>query len=276
LRRAQEELEQRVEVRTADLRTANLKLQKVLEERRRLENELLEIAENERRCIGFDLHDDLGQKLTGASFMIKGLEHKLAAEHHPGAADAARIQNLIDQIISHTHNLARQFSSLEATGEDLCAVLRSLAANVKKMFDISCEVRTCETPPDLPGNTLLQLQKITQEAVNNAVKHGKATRVWIALAREEGHLVLTIRNNGAPFSPPAGPTKRMGLRIMNYRANTVGASLDIKPEKEGTLVCCSLPLNGTTHTTRRSLQGRKARRSGMHEFDPQPSVSEQP
>src|SRR5436305_402481 len=82
LRRGGEERTLRDEKRTTDLRAANLKLQNVIEERKRLENELLEIAENERRRIGFDLHDDLGQKLTGVSLMLKGLEQRLATEHH--------------------------------------------------------------------------------------------------------------------------------------------------------------------------------------------------
>src|SRR5512133_463244 len=112
LRQAHEELEIRVEQRTADLREANLKLKNVIEERRRLENELLEIAENERRRIGFDLHDDLGQKLTGASLMLKGLEQRLANAHQPYVEEARKIQRLIDEIIRHTHNLAHQFSSL--------------------------------------------------------------------------------------------------------------------------------------------------------------------
>src|SRR5207247_10016167 len=101
LRRAHEELELRVEKRTADLKAANLKLHKMLEERRRLENELLEIAENERRRIGFDLHDDLGQKLTGAGFMAKGLQRRLEEDDHPCAQEAGKVHALIEEITQH-------------------------------------------------------------------------------------------------------------------------------------------------------------------------------
>src|SRR5207244_11857961 len=106
LSRANEELELRVEKRTADLKAANFKLQNLLEERRRLETELLEIAENERKRIGFDLHDDLGQRLTGLMLMLKGLERKLSTDGHACAADARKVLSLVQEVIEHTHNLA--------------------------------------------------------------------------------------------------------------------------------------------------------------------------
>src|SRR5262249_49401035 len=139
LQHVHEELEMRVEQRTAALKTAYRKLENVIEERKRLENELLEIAENERRSIGFDLHDDLGQKLTGLSLMVKGLEQRLLTERHSSAEDAGKIHDLISELIQHTHNLAHQFSSLDADGDDLAVVLRGLAGNVKRMFGIHCE-----------------------------------------------------------------------------------------------------------------------------------------
>src|SRR4051812_21980399 len=126
LRRAHEELELRVEERTAILHDTNVKLKHVIQERHRLETELLEIAENECRRIGFDLHDDLGQKLTGASMMVKGLEQQLAAQKHPLAANAARVGALIEEVANRTHNLASEFTALSAEGKDLLSALRHL------------------------------------------------------------------------------------------------------------------------------------------------------
>lgn len=243
LLRAHEELEVRVEQRTADLRAANLQLENVIEQRKRLENELLEIAENERRRIGFDLHDDLGQKLTGVSMMLKGLEQRLRAEQHPCVPEACKIQTLIDEIIHHMHNLARQISSLDIKGDDLPTVLRGLAGNVKKMFEIPCVFDTRGTLPQLQPTATIQLYKIAQEAVSNAIKHGKATQVSIGLSRHEEQLIMTVKNDGLPFVQPAAANTRMGLRIMNYRANTIGARLEIKSlNKSGTIVTCTLPV----------------------------------
>jgi signal transduction histidine kinase len=251
LRRAQEELEMRVESRTADLQAANRKLQNVIEERKRLENELLEIAENERRRIGFDLHDDLGQKLAGVSLMAKGLEQRLAAERHACAPDAQRLQSLVEEIVDHTHNLARQFSSLDVHGDKLPGVLRELAANVQRMFPISCSFSLKGHIPTLPQNTTVQLYKICQEAVSNSIKHGKASKVFISLAVSNDALNLTIKNDGMPFSRPP-PGSRMGLRIMNYRASTIGATLNIESlKKKGTILTCSLPLGDNGRPTRR-------------------------
>lgn len=254
LRRTHEELEVRVERRTADLKAANLKLENVIEERKRLENELLEIAENERRRIGFDLHDDLGQKLTGMALMMKGLERKLANEGHACVEDAGRIHSLMDDIIRHTHNLARQFSSLDVKGDDLPTVLEGLAASVTKLFETDCAFALKDRPPALPQHTTIQLYKIAQEAVSNAVKHGKASRVAISLESKDGHLVLTIDNDGLPFSVPSGKSSRMGLRIMRYRANTIGATLEVKAQgKSGTVVSCSLPVDAHSKIVRQSI-----------------------
>ncbi len=242
LRRAHGELEVRVRQRTADLNATIEKLHHVMEERRRLENELLEIAENERRRIGFDLHDDLGQKLAGVSLMVKGLERQLAAQGHSSAGQAAKIHALLTEITGRLHTLAHQFSSLDAQGDNLPGLLEGLAGNVKRMFEIPCVFESRGAIPGMPPNTALQLYKIAQEAVSNAIKHGQARQVRIRLARGPARLSLTIRNDGRPFVPPVDAKKGMGLRIMKYRAHTIGAELEIRPLRRiGTLVTCLCP-----------------------------------
>ena len=256
LRRAHEELELRVEQRTADLKAANQKLQELLEERKRLETELLEIAENERRRIGFDLHDDLGQKLTGVLLISRALEQRLARENHRELEEVRRVCELIEGTVHHTHNLAHHFSSIDATGGDLVEVLNGLAATVEKMFGIPCELTFKGEVPELPQNTSAQFYKIAQEAISNAIKHGKASCVWLSVHIHSERLVFAVRNDGVPFSPPANPKARMGLRTMNYRANTIGATFEIKPNHHnGTIVTCVLPLKKPVKTHRNGSNG---------------------
>src|SRR5205085_9650994 len=113
LRRAHDELEMRVQQRTAELKTANASLQAAIQERKRLEHELLEITEKERRRIGLDLHDDLGQKLSGIALMTKGLELRLSKGRATEAKDAAKIHNFIQQAISHTRDVAQHLATLD-------------------------------------------------------------------------------------------------------------------------------------------------------------------
>jgi signal transduction histidine kinase len=263
LSKARAELEERVLERTAELAAANGELQNQMNERKRLENELLEIAENERRRIGFDLHDDLGQKLMGVSLLLKALETNLSHKRLPEADDTRKVQTLIHQVINHTHNLAHCFSSLDSEGEDLAAQLHKLTATVRKTFQISCRFRKVGEIPLLPADATLQLYKVAQESVSNAIKHGKATQVLLLLARRGDELVLRIKNNGVPFPVERGPSNRLGLRIMNYRAHLVGGSLEIQPNGNcGTLVICAFRCTNRQKPGRRqpdSIQGLQAR-----------------
>ena len=243
LRRAHDELEERVQRRTIALKAANEKLEAAILERKRLEQELLEITEKERRRIGLDLHDDLGQKLSGLAFMTKGLELKLAKERLAQAHEAAKIHSLVEQAMNHTRELAHDLATVEAKAADLPAALNDLAAHAGRMFEISCRFDQKGDIPPLEPSVTNQLYKIAQEAITNAIKHGKAKRVGISLADGSNSVVLTIQNNGRPFPDLKSRSTGMGLRIMNYRASLIGASLEIKGTgPNGTLVTCSVPV----------------------------------
>jgi len=244
LRRAHDELEARIQQRTAELRTANDKLQASITERRRLEHELLEITDKERRRIGLDLHDDLGQKLSGIALMIKGLELRLIKQDASVAKEAGKIHSLVQQAMSHASDLAHDLATLDRKGSDLPAALKDLAEHARELFAITCRFKVDGEIPPLEPHTVGELYKIAQEAVTNAIKHGKAKKVGISLTNGSDRLVLTIQNDGLPFPDLNSQHTGMGLRIMNYRASLIGASLEVKGIAKGTRVTCSLPLEG--------------------------------
>jgi len=243
LRRAHDQLETRVQERTAALKLANARLETAISERKRLEHELLEITEKERRRIGLDLHDDLGQKLSGVALMIKGLEVRLAKKKDLEAQEAAKIHALVQQTMNHASDLAHDLGTLDFNESDLPGALNGLAVRAKELFDISCRFKAEGTIPPLEPAVVGQLYKIAQEALTNAIKHGKAKRVGISLANGSDKIVLTIQNDGRPFPDMRSGSTGMGLRIMNYRASLIGASLEIKGKGvNGTLVSCVCPV----------------------------------
>lgn len=245
LRRSHEELENRVRERTRDLSAANTQLQAALIERRRLEHELLDITEKERRRIGLDLHDDLGQKLSGIALMAKGLQLKLAKQGLSDSREAGKIHKLIEQAMDHASNVAHDLATLDIKQNDLPEALRALARHAKDSFRIACQVKSDEAIPSLDSNVVRQLYKITQEALTNAIKHGKTRKVGIALENDSRRISLTIRNDGVPFPSVVSQNAGMGLRIMNYRANLIDASIEIKPGKsDGTVITCQVPIAG--------------------------------
>jgi signal transduction histidine kinase len=245
LRRVYAELEVRVQERTAELKTANARLQAAIAERRRLEFELLEITEKERRRIGLDLHDDLGQQLSGLALMTKGLQLKLAKRRARETSDAARIHNLVQQTMTYARDLAHDLAMLDLKGDDLPAALDGLARHAEKLFKISCRFEVAGATPPLEPNVASQLYKITQEAVTNAIKHAKTKAIGIRLASGANELILTVQNDGLPFPNLKGHATGMGLRIMNYRASLIGASLEVRGDGlQGTCVICSVPLEG--------------------------------
>jgi signal transduction histidine kinase len=211
-------------------------------ERKHLEQQILEISEREQRRIGQDLHDGLGQHLTGIELMTQSLEQKLAAKAKPEAGQAAKIAQHVRDAIRQTRSLARGLSPVEMDANGLMSALHELAGNVQNMFRVECVFR-CDKPVLVEENTVAtHLFRIAQEAVSNAVKHGKASRVEIALNALPNELTLAVKDNGSGIPADVGHAKGMGLRIMQYRAAVVGGSLTVQGKPNGgTTVVCSIP-----------------------------------
>jgi signal transduction histidine kinase len=205
-----------------------------------LEKEVLEISNREQTRIGQDLHDGLGQHLTGITFLTRALENRLASQALPEASNAAEIGKLVLQALSQTRSLARGLFPVELEASGLVAGLRELAGTVEKMFDISCTV-DCEEDVDVQDRSAqTHLFRLAQEAVNNSVKHGKAKKVQISLKSADDKYVLSISDDGAGLPADGPKLKGLGLRIMNYRAQKVGGTLEIDPvHPRGTLIRCT-------------------------------------
>jgi len=243
LKAAHDELEMRVEERTAELAEALKILRAEMGERKRLEREVLEISASEKRRIGQDLHDGLGQLLTGVTFMSKLLEQKLASKSVPEASDAAEISKLVKQAIAQTRSLARGLCPVDMDRDGLMSALRELASNVEELFGVACRFR-CDKPVLIDDNSVAtNVYYIAQEAVNNAVKHGQPKSVCISLASaKDGQAELTVRDDGSGLLEDLDKSKGMGLHIMNYRARTIGGSVDIRrADPNGTVVRCLFP-----------------------------------
>jgi PAS domain S-box-containing protein len=214
-------------------------------ERKVLEEKILEISAREQRRIAQDLHDGLGQHLTGIAFMSKVLEQKLSDQSLPEAVEAAKIVRMVNQAIDNTRELARGLHPVAAEPLGLVSALKKWANEVEELFHIDCNFR-CPKPLLIhDANVATNLYRIAQEAVNNAIRHGKSGHIVIGLSSKSGTGTLTIRDDGDGF--PKKPTTQpgVGLSIMNYRADMVGGSLKVQPnEDRGITVTCMFPIRG--------------------------------
>src|SRR5579859_1447960 len=211
-------------------------------ERRRLEKEILEISDKERRRLGQDLHDGLCQHLAGIELMSQVLHQKLLTRSKAEANRASEIARYVREAISQTRSLARGLAPVTLESEGLASALQELAANTEKMFNISCQIQ-CQGPlGNVPSATATHLYRIAQEAVSNAIRHGKATVVVVDLFSKGGQLLLKVFDNGSGFSKEAPRSQGMGLRIMRYRAGMIGGVLSFAPNPAGgALVTCLVP-----------------------------------
>jgi len=212
-------------------------------ERKRLEKEIIEISNREQQRIGQDLHDGLGQELTGIELMCQVLEQKLAAKSPAESRPAGEIAHHIREAISHTRQLARGLSPVELEINGFMSALHELTAQVQKLFRIECHFE-CPEPVLIRDNTAAtHLYRLVQEAINNAVRHGRAKRVMIALKPDGDKIELTVTDNGAGVSGEAKKPTGMGLHTMKYRAGIVNATLDVRFTGAGTTVMCRFSKN---------------------------------
>lgn len=208
-------------------------------ERKKLEHLVLEISTEEQQRIGRDLHDSLGQELTGIAFLAEVLQKSLASQQHARAADAAEIVSLVNQAIDHTRALVRGLCPVNLEDEGLMNALSQLAESVKDLHGVRCEFICPMRVLIADHHTATHLYYITNEAVTNALRHGKPRRIIITLKAAGDRGLLTVADDGAGISDKKKTGHGRGILIMHYRARMIGGSCDItsKPGQETTVSC---------------------------------------
>jgi signal transduction histidine kinase len=226
------ELENRVRERTAALTQE-------IAERERLEKAVLEIGRQERTRIGQELHDGLGQYLTGTALAGKILADKLELRQAGEAADARKVVEFVEEAIEQTRELAKGLLLAEIERHNLAAELSELAGTAEAQFHIACVFRSHGEIELSASDVATHLYRIAQEAVRNAVHHARARGIEITLTAENAGLALSISDDGIGLPAPELRGQGLGLRIMAHRAAIIGANFTIEtPPEGGTLIMC--------------------------------------
>ena len=211
-------------------------------ERRVLEREILEIAGREQLRIGSDLHDGLGQDLTGVALMLRSVVAQLRKENSATRGDVEDIISLVNGAIESTRAMARGLAPVGADRGGLIAGLQSMAVRGMERYGVRAHFNTSlKEPLTLDDGAATHLYRIAQEAFTNAIRHGRVTQVSIDLATADGILALSVQDNGRGFDE-RNVSNGMGMKLMRYRAQMLGGDVTIaNHEGSGVIVRCTCP-----------------------------------
>ena len=236
LQRAHNELERRVQERTAALERTNAKLRQAMEQRQMLEKQSLRITEQERARISQDLHDSLCQELAGTAFLLKSRARAIEAQSRVAADSLVEAADTVNANAQMARELARGLHPIEIAASGLPSALRELCSRMSS--DVSCR---CDCPRSLriDQNVAVNLYRIAQEALTNSLKHAKASEITVCLERTNGAILLTVKDDGQGKSRGG---RGLGTLTMEYRANAIGGTLRVEStQRRGTSVTCRVP-----------------------------------
>jgi signal transduction histidine kinase len=213
-----------------------------ISERKELQRQVLEVAAEEDRRIGQELHDHVGQELTALVLMADTVGETLRERSAPEAKLLEKITGRLQDVLKHVRAVSRGLLPVDMDADGLTSALAELAHNVSATTKkVDC---TFEIPLPVPltdNHTATQLYHIAQEAVANAVRHSQAQTIRIRLKPDDGNVTLTVVDDGLGLGSVPVNSAGVGLRIMKHRAELIGAKLSVAPgETRGTQVTCTV------------------------------------
>jgi PAS domain S-box-containing protein len=192
---------------------------------RRLAHRQTLIREEERKRVGFDLHDDVCQELVGVGILIESARRRMGADT-PGYDELGRGVRYVNEVVEHLRKLARELRPMQLHDLGLTGSLRALADGMSSSKTTVAAVVPAEVPR-LDEHTEVAVYRIAQEAVANALRHGAPTHVSISLAATADRLELEVRDDGRGFDPKAARVGAGGLASMEERALALGGLLEV-------------------------------------------------
>jgi len=249
LRASLAELEQRVRERTASLARTNAELIEEMSGRRHLERRLVRVSDEQLKATGRELHDGLGQHLTTIGLYGAALAHKLGARRHPEAGDAERLVTLVEQAADMIRAIAKGLypASLESAG--LVAALRNLADSTHSLKQVDCILHAAPDVKVRDSLVAINLYRVAQEAINNALKYSGARHIWIELQSRDGMQMLSVSDDGIGIDPQAvDRSDGLGLHNLRHRATLLGGTCAIyRNAQGGTTVAITYPEEAQNH-----------------------------
>ncbi|MBS1197692.1 MAG: integral rane sensor signal transduction histidine kinase [Proteobacteria bacterium] len=232
-----------VERLSTELEGRNQALEEEMIERARLESEIVNVSENERRCLSHDLHDGLCQQLTAARLRCSVLERSM------GGKELTQLSSLLEESVNHSYDLARGLWPVRLDQHGISSFLEDICRRLAESSGIDIVVRQSRACANCQNESLIQLYRIASEAVSNAVKHARASRIDVSLdcLANSPMIELSVLDNGVGRQAASSSPGGMGMRIMAHRARTVGGELKVEDaEGGGTLVGCKIECDSFT------------------------------
>ncbi len=241
LRQSKNLLEKRVRARTAQLHAANQELNNEISRGKGLEGQILEISDREQERLGQELHDGLCQQLTAIGFLARATALRLRDHRVVQQDDLEKIAQLINSSVMDARNIARDLHKEEIEAAEFVPALQDLAD--RKIWQTPCRLEL-KTEVNIEDDEVAsQLYRILREAIINVNKHARATQMTLEVRRMKNELAFSVSDNGVGLSKKTKVGHGLGFRIMQYRAESIGARLEFKsPKKGGTRLTCYLPL----------------------------------
>jgi signal transduction histidine kinase len=218
---------------------ASLRLAREAAARERLEREVLETAERERQSIGRDLHDGVCQDITGLVLRCKTVQKSLERRQAPEAIMLGDTIRDLGEVMREVHGVSRRLTPGRLDGPDLASALDELVRSVRVRTELDLTFRSVGSPTALAPQAALQLYRIAQEALHNAIRHAGANRIEVTLHHDPKLTLLSVEDDGRGLPPSTDRGHGLGLRTMLWRASTMGGALALGPRAGGgTRVVC--------------------------------------